>query len=97
MAASDFRGPSAGMVETLNLSRFAVMVLAGLGAFLCVGVYEVTSHLMWQPALVTAGIRPNAAKVEPLSPTAHHEVLYGPAPVRVYVGGPHFFFGFHFH
>jgi hypothetical protein len=83
MAAPDFRTPSDGMAQTLNLSRFAVMVLAGLGAFLCIGVYEVTSHLMWQPTLVTAGIRPNAATVEPLSPTAHHEVLYGPAPVRL--------------
>jgi hypothetical protein len=29
--------------------------------------------------------------------TAPPPYYYGPAPVRVYVGGPHFFFGFHFH
>jgi hypothetical protein len=60
------------------------MALAGLGAFLCVGVYEITSHLVVAPSpAVSAGIRPNAATVEPLSPSAHRAVLYGPAPVRL--------------
>ncbi len=40
--------------------------------------------------VANAGIRPNAATVEPLSPSAHRAVLYGPAPVRL-AGTPNFY------
>jgi hypothetical protein len=68
-----------------------VMALAGLGAFLCLGVFEIASHLVVAPSPVAnAGIRPNAAMVEPLSASAHREILYGPAPVRL-PGTPNFY------
>ena len=85
-----FRRAPAGLAEPLQLSRVAVFAVAGLGAFLLLSVYEVTSHLLAQRAVVSAGIRPNAATVEPLSPTAHRDVLYGPSPVRL-AGTPNFY------
>jgi DnaJ domain len=73
--------------------RFSDLPIAGwvgLGAFLCLCVYEAVSHLLAPSATVRADIRPNAAIVAPLSDSAHQAVLYGPKPVRL--GGiPNFY------
>src|SRR5271157_1909507 len=66
-----FDRPLAGLGRPAELSRLLVMVLAGLGAFLCLAVYEVASHLSAPSPVVSAGIRPNAVTVEPLSPSEH--------------------------
>ena len=66
------------------------MIWVGLGAFLCLCVYQVVVHLMALPPLPNAGIRPNAATVAPLSPSAHEAILYGPTPVRL-AGTPNFY------
>jgi hypothetical protein len=67
-----------------------VVIWVGLGAFLCLCVYQVVVHLMALPPLPNAGIRPNAATVAPLSPSAHEAILYGPTPVRL-AGTPNFY------
>ncbi|HEY4044969.1 MAG TPA: DnaJ domain-containing protein [Rhodopila sp.] len=85
-----FDRAAAAVVRPLHLSRSAVLVVTGLTAFLGLCLYEVASHLLAKPAVVSAGIRPNAATVEPLSPDAHRAVLYGPAPVRL-AGKPNFY------
>jgi hypothetical protein len=73
-----------------RFSDLPVMVWAGLGVFLCVCVYEAASHLLAPSPVAMADIRPNAASVEPLSPSAHQAVLYGPAPVRL-AGNPNYY------
>jgi DnaJ domain len=73
-----------------RFSDLPVMVWAGVAAFLCLGLYEVTSHLLAPARVVRSDIRPNAAVVEPLSATAHRAVLYGPNPVRL-AGIPNFY------
>jgi DnaJ domain len=78
------------LVRPPPLSGATVAVLVGLAAFLCLSVYEVATHLMTSTPVVNAGIRPNAATVEPLSPSEHRAVLYGPAPVRL-AGIPNFY------
>jgi hypothetical protein len=82
--------PFVDLGRPTQLSRPPIVILLGLGAFLCLGVYEVTTHLSAPSPVVSAGIRPNAATVEPLSPSAHRAVLYGPAPVRL-SGIPNFY------
>jgi hypothetical protein len=67
-----------------------VLVWVGLGAFLCLCVYQAATHLLAPPRAVRDNIRPNAATVEPLSPAAHQAVLYGSAPVRL-AGMPNFY------
>ncbi len=67
-----------------------VMVWAGLATFLCLCLYEATSHLLAPAQVPNAGIRPNAATVQPLSPSASRAVLYGPTPVRL-GGTPNFY------
>ena len=79
--------PTLRQVRIFDLS---VKVWIGLGAFLCLCVYEATTHLLAPEPVVTAGIRPNAATVEPLSPSAHRAVLYGPTPVKL-AGSPNFY------
>ena len=70
-----------------------IWVWAGLAAFLCLSVYQAAVHLLAPPRQgVQADIRPNAAVVAPLSPSAHEAVLYGPAPVRL-AGVPNFYVG----
>jgi hypothetical protein len=61
-----------------------------LGAFLCLCVYQAATHLLAPRQTVLDDIKPNAASVAPLSPTAHHAVLYGPTPVRL-AGTPNFY------
>ncbi len=78
-----FLRPTTTVVRTLPLSALTITVLVGLAAFLCLSVYEVAVHLLSPPSVVNAGIRPNAATVEPLSASAHRAVLYGPTPVRL--------------
>jgi hypothetical protein len=90
-ARSAFYRPAADLVTPLPLSGLTITILAGLAAFLCLSVYEVAAHLMTDSKPVAAaGIRPNAATVEPLSPSEHRAVLYGPAPVRL-AGTPNFY------
>nr|WP_294520783.1 J domain-containing protein [uncultured Rhodopila sp.] len=55
----------------------------GVGAVLCISLAEAVMHVRQPPKVVSAGIRPNAATVEPLSPEAHLAALYGPTPVSL--------------
>lgn len=73
-----------------RFSDLPVALWAGLGAFLCLCVYQATIHLLAPSRTVRDDIRPNAAIVAPLSPSAHQAVLYGPAPVRL-AGMPNFY------
>jgi hypothetical protein len=73
-----------------RFSDLPVMVWAGMGAFLCFGIYQVVTHLLAPSPVVRSDIRPNAAIVAPLSPSAHQAVLYGPMPVRL-AGTPNFY------
>ncbi|HBK06259.1 MAG TPA: hypothetical protein DDZ81_10395 [Acetobacteraceae bacterium] len=82
--------PSRAPMWRSRISGVSVGVWAGLGAFLCLCLYEAGSHLMTPLPANSAGIRPNAQSVEPLSPAAHRAVLYGPAPVRL-AGTPNFY------
>lgn len=86
-----FYHPRADLARPPRPARLSRVALAALGAFLCLGVFEIATHLVVAPSPVAnAGIRPNAATVEPLSPSAHREILYGPAPVRL-PGTPNFY------
>jgi hypothetical protein len=67
-----------------------VFAWLGVAAILCVSVTEAVIHMRQPPKVVSAGIRPNAATVEPLSPDAHFATLYGPAPVTL-AGTPNFY------
>jgi hypothetical protein len=80
----------AKMARPPQRSALPVMALAGLGACLFLGVYEITRHLRAPSPVSNAGIKPNAATVEPLSASEHRAVLYGPAPVRL-AGNPNFY------
>lgn len=73
-----------------RFSDLPVMLWVGMGAFLCLCVYQAVVHLQAPPQTVRAEIRPNAAIVAPLSPSAHQAVLYGPLPVRL-AGTPNFY------
>jgi hypothetical protein len=73
-----------------RVTGLPVAVWVGMAAFLCLCVYEAAAHLLAPAPVVNAGIRPNAAAVEPLSPSAHRAVLYGPTPVRL-AGTPNFY------
>lgn len=81
------RGAAYGAMSRLVWRpRFAdlpIPVWVGLGAFLCLCIIEAWVHLRSPPAIVSAGIRPNAALVAPLPPSARRAVLYGPNPVRL--------------
>jgi hypothetical protein len=85
-----FDRPITELIWSQPLSGVTTAVLAGLAAFLCLSVYEVAAHLMRHTPVLNAGIRPNAAIVEPLSPSEHRAVLYGPTPVRL-AGVPNFY------
>jgi hypothetical protein len=67
-----------------------VVLWVGLAGFLCVGIYQVATHLLAPSPIVHDPIPANAATVAPLSQTAHEAVLYGPAPVRL-AGVPNFY------
>lgn len=73
-----------------RFSDLPIWVWAGVAAFLCLCVYEVTAHMLTPARVARTDIRPNAASVQPLSPTAHRAVLYGPTPVRL-AGTPNFY------
>jgi hypothetical protein len=85
-----FYRPMAELLWLQRSSGLTTAVLAGLAVCLCLSVYEVATHLMRSTPVVSAGIRPNAATVEPLSPSEHRAVLYGPTPVRL-AGVPNFY------
>jgi hypothetical protein len=86
----DFYYRRAKMARPPQRSALPVMALAGLGACLFLGVYEITRHLAAPALVANAGIKPNAATVAPLSASEHRAVLYGPAPVRL-AGNPNFY------
>jgi hypothetical protein len=76
--------------QRFRLSAISVAAGLGVGAILCVSVVQVVLHIQQKPQVVRAGIRPNAATVEPLSPEAHRATLYGPDPVQL-AGTPNFY------
>ncbi|WP_428483923.1 J domain-containing protein [Rhodopila sp.] len=78
------------LVRRPRLSDLPMPVWLGLGAFLCLCLLEAVLHLRSPPPVANDGIRPNAAPVAPLSPSAQRAVLYGPAPVRL-AGVPNFY------
>jgi hypothetical protein len=73
-----------------RFSDLPMMVWAGVAAFLVLSVYQMTIHLLAPSGTIRADIRPNAATVLPLSPSAHLEVMYGPTP-RQLPGTPNFY------
>jgi DnaJ domain len=73
-----------------RFSDLPAMLWLGLGAFLCLCVYEAVTRLLTPPQIVRDDIKPNAATVLPLSPAAHQAVLYGAAPVHL-AGTPNFY------
>ncbi|WP_428491198.1 J domain-containing protein [Rhodopila sp.] len=82
----------AGVLQS-RASEIPLLIWVGLAAFLCLSVYQAAVHLISpRQKVVQAEIRPNAAVVDPLSPSAHEAVLYGPAPVRL-AGVPNFYVG----
>jgi hypothetical protein len=87
---TSFDRPAGSQVRIPRIDGVPVLVWAALGAFLLLCVYQAASHLVAPSSVVNAGIRPNAATVEPLSPSAHRAVLYGPSPVRL-AGTPNFY------
>ena len=82
--------PAAAASRHPRFSDLPIVVWAGVAAFLVLCIYQVTTHLLAPPSVVRAEIRPNAATVVPLSPSAHQAVLYGPTPVRL-AGTPNFY------
>jgi hypothetical protein len=73
-----------------RLFNLPLMLSVGLAACLFLSVFEVATHLLEPPQTPRDDIRPNAATVAPLSPSAHQAVLYGAAPVRL-AGTPNFY------
>jgi hypothetical protein len=82
--------PPTALAQLSRFSGLPVMLWVGLGAFLCLCLYQLGAHLLAPLPVKNAGIRPNAATVAPLSPSARRAVLYGPAPVRL-AGTPNFY------
>jgi hypothetical protein len=85
-----------GYLRRPDLSRWrdlpasVISLWVALGAFLGFCVFEAGLHLRGPPPVVNAGIRPNAAPVTPLSPSAQRAELYGPDPVQL-AGTPDFY------
>jgi hypothetical protein len=91
----DFAGGSTGESALRHLRRsglagLPVAVWIGLGAFLGFCVVEAGVHLRSLQPVASSGIRPNAAPIAPLSPSAQRAELYGPSPVRL-AGTPNFY------
>ena len=78
----------------LRQPRFSDLPPGGLGwgrACSCAfASIRSVAHLLATPRTVREEIRPNAAIVAPLSPSAHQAVLYGPAPLHL-AGTPNFY------
>lgn len=72
-----------GRLRMPGLSGVPVAVWVGMAAVLGFGTLETVDHLRSPPKKAEAGIRPNAPRIAPLSPSAHRAVLYGPAPVHL--------------
>ena len=82
--------PADAPVRHPRFADLPVMVWIGIAAFLGLCVFEAATHLLAPSTAVNAGIRPNAATVTPLSPSARRAVLYGPAPLKL-AGTPNFY------
>lgn len=85
--------PDAAPVVPTRLVRFSdlpLMAWLGFGAFLSLCMIEVVIHLRAEPQVERKEIRANAVTVPPLSPSAHHAILYGPLPARL-PGTPNFY------
>jgi hypothetical protein len=65
-------------------------VWVALGAFLVLCIYQVAAHLLAPAPPIAPVIRPNAATIAPLPPSAQRSMLYGPAPLRL-AGNPNFY------
>ncbi|PPQ32738.1 J domain-containing protein [Rhodopila globiformis] len=86
-------GAIAWLADAVNWVRTSTPLAAiglGFAAILCISVVQVVLHVEQTPPVVSDGIRPNAATVQPLSPEAHDATLYGPAPARL-PGPPNFY------
>jgi hypothetical protein len=83
-------GTMASVLQRPGFFDLSVMLWIGLAVFLCLCVYQAAAHLLAPSRTVRDEIRPNAAIVAPLSPTAHRAVLYGPVPLRL-AGVPNFY------
>ena len=70
-------------MDWMNSSIPLVAVGLGIAAILGISLVQVVLHMRQKPQVVSAGIRPNAATIQPLSPEAHQATLYGPPPVRL--------------
>src|SRR4051812_8418655 len=68
--------PSGGTPWLTNATLVTAIGL-GFAVILCVSVIQVVLHMQQQPQVVSAGIRPNAATIAPLSPEARRVALYG--------------------
>jgi DnaJ-like protein len=89
-AASPAPSAPAAPIRQPPLVAVPVILWVGLGAFLCLSVYQAVAHLLTPPQTVRADIRPNAPSIAPLSPSAHQAVLYGAMPVTL-GGMPNFY------
>jgi hypothetical protein len=90
--STDAAWPPSEPIRRPRFTDLPLMLWIGLAAFLCLCVYQAATHLLAPSRMVRQeeDIRPNAATVAPLSPTAHEAVLYGPTPVRL-AGTPNFY------
>jgi hypothetical protein len=82
--------PSREPMRPPRFSDLPIVLWLGVAAILCVSLFEAVIHLQQPVKAVNAGITPNAATIEPLSPEAHLATLYGPTPV-VLAGTPNFY------
>jgi len=91
----DFAGSSTGEsvlghLRRSGLAGLPIAVWIGLGVFLGFCVVEAGIHLRSPQPVASSGIRPNAAPIAPLSPSAQKAELYGPSPIRL-AGTPNFY------
>lgn len=75
--------PPAMPMRRPRFSDLPLAVWLAAGFILCVSVAEAIIHVERPPKVVSAGIRPNAAAIAPLSAAAHRAALYGPAPMHL--------------
>jgi hypothetical protein len=89
-AAGSAASRSAGAGQRFDFPGVPLAVWFGLGAFLCLCVYQAASHLLAPPRTVRDNIRPNAATVQPLTPAAHEAMMSNTIPVRL-AGMPNYY------